>query len=85
MAAGKGMLIRKVVQHKYLFHAYFTPRDFCSAIHKLAPEKDRIPVNLTHNNVTASTSLQKANLLIFNPTTNQKHSFQRSLRSLPVV
>ena len=40
-----------------------SPRDFWSAIHKPAPKKDRIPVNLTHNNVTASTSLQKANLL----------------------
>ena len=38
-------------------------KDFWSAYHKLAPRKDRIPVDLKLTSRTASTSTQKANLL----------------------
>ena len=40
-----------------------SPKDFWSAYHKLAPKKDRIPVDLKLNSVSASSSIQKANLL----------------------
>ena len=38
-------------------------RDFWSAYHKLSPKKDRIPVDLDHNNTKATSSSQKDNLL----------------------
>ena len=40
-----------------------SPRDFWSAYHSLSPHKNRVPAELKHNNSTATTSLEKANLL----------------------
>ena len=40
-----------------------SPRDFWSAYHSLSPQKNRVPAELKHDNSTATTSLEKANLL----------------------